>query len=149
MSELITVEITNNPIDITRAISAVEDPSYGALNTFIGVVRDNHSGKTVKALTYDVHKTLTVKELRKICEIAASKWPRTKYYVSHYHGTLPVGGVSLIIVVGAPHRPESFDACRYVLEEIKRRAPIWKKEHYEKGESDWLPGHSLQPSLQC
>ena len=56
---------------------------------------------------------------------------------------LPVGGVSVLVAVSAPHREETFEACRYVIEEIKKRAPVWKKEHYISGESEWLPGHSL------
>lgn len=71
-------------------------------------------------------------------------WPETRYYVAHYKGELPVGGISVIIAVSAPHRAETFEACRYVIEELKLRAPVWKQEHYTDGKSDWLPGHSLK-----
>jgi len=75
------------------------------------------------------------------------------YFVSHFYGVLDVGGVSIVIAVSSPHRAESFEACRYVIEEIKKRAPVWKQEHYFEGKSDWLPGHSLnseaEESLVC
>ena len=64
--------------------------------------------------------------------------------MSHYKGQLDIGGISVIIAVGSPHRAESFEACRYIIEELKKRAPVWKQEHYEHGPSEWLPGHSLQ-----
>ncbi len=71
-------------------------------------------------------------------------WPDTRYAILHYKGQLPVGGVSVVIAVSSPHRAESFEACRYVIEEIKMRAPIWKREHYIDGKSEWLPGYSLR-----
>ena len=64
--------------------------------------------------------------------------------MSHYKGQLDVGGMSVIIAVSSVHRAESFDACRYLIEELKKRAPVWKQEHYQHGSSEWLPGHSLR-----
>lgn len=135
--------VTTNILNIEEAVKYVSNPSYGAIDTFIGTVRDNHQGKEVTGITYDAHNSLAEKAFQEICLEAQGLWPETQYYVAHYQGELVVGGVSIIIAVGSPHRAESFEACRYVIEEIKKRGPIWKKEHYIDGKSDWLPGHSL------
>ena len=130
-------------LSIERARAFVVDPAHGAIDMFIGVVRNHHEGKPVKGISYDIHESLAEKILCAICEEATGIWPGTKYYVSHYQGTLDVGGTSVIIAVSAAHRADVFEACRYVIEELKKRAPVWKKEHYMDGESAWLPGHSL------
>lgn len=140
---MIECGVSTDEIDIQTAVNAVTDAAHGAIDTFIGVVRNTHDGKDVTGITYDVHETLAEKTFYDICAEAAAKWPDTRYYVSHYHGELPVGGVSIVIAVSSAHRAESFDACRYVIEEIKKRAPVWKREHYTDGKSDWLPGHAL------
>ncbi|MEZ5903383.1 MAG: molybdenum cofactor biosynthesis protein MoaE [Alphaproteobacteria bacterium] len=135
--------VSKNSLDVAEAIDYVSSPSHGAIDTFIGTVRNNHQGKEVTGITYDAHKILAEKAFQEICVEAQGFWPETQYYVAHYQGELEVGGMSIIIAVGSPHRAESFDACRYVIEEIKKRSPIWKKEHYIDEKSDWLPGHSL------
>ena len=144
MSEQISTEIRDTPLSIEKACAMVTDPAHGAIDTFIGVVRNHHEGRAVTGITYDVHKILAEKVFRDICEEAAGMWPETRYYVAHYNGELAVGGISVIIAVSAAHRAESFEACRYVIEELKTRAPVWKKEHYPDGPSEWLPGHSLR-----
>lgn len=143
MSERIHVEILETPLDVQKACALVADPAHGAIDTFIGVVRNHHEGQQVTGITYDVHAPLAEKALREICEEAAGIWPETRYYVAHYKGSLDIGGTSVLIAVSAAHRAESFDGCRYVIEEIKTRAPVWKQEHYPDGRSEWLPGHSL------
>ncbi len=153
MAEHILTEVSTVEIDIARAIAFVSDAAQGAIDTFIGTVRNNHSGKSVTGITYDVHESLANQSFREICAEAQGIWPGTRYFVSHFHGVLDVGGVSIVIAVSSPHRAESFEACRYVIEEIKKRAPVWKQEHYFEGKSDWLPGHSLnseaEESLVC
>ncbi len=135
--------ISREPLDIAKACATVSDPGHGAIDMFVGVVRNHHQGKPVSGITYDVHEPLCAEELLKICREAEGIWPQSRYYVAHYHGYLDVGGISVLIAVSAPHREETFEACRYVIEEIKKRAPVWKKEHYLDGDSAWLPGHSL------
>jgi molybdopterin synthase catalytic subunit len=143
------VHITTENIDINDIIARVSDPGHGAVDLFIGAVRNNHNGKEVTGITYDAHDTLAEKKFRDICNEATGIWPGTRYAVVHFKGELPVGGVSIAIAVSSPHRAESFDACRYVIEEIKKQAPIWKREHYVDGKSDWLPGHSLRQDAEC
>lgn len=143
MDNTIRAVIAETPLDVGEACTFVSDPANGGIDIFAGAVRNNHLGRTVTGITYDVHETLAQKELQNICNEAQGMWPEARYYVAHYRGYLPVGGLSVLIAVSAPHREEAFEACRYIIEEIKLRAPVWKKEHYEEGDSGWLPGHSL------
>ena len=140
----IHVKITSGHIVIDDIIAKIQSPDHGAIDLFIGMVRNSHDGKTVKALTYDAHEALAEKAFERICQEALGLWPGTRYAVAHYKGELPVGGTSIAIAVSSAHRAESFDACRYVIEEIKKQAPVWKQEHYTDGKSEWLPGHSLR-----
>jgi len=140
----ILVRLTSEPIDLSQLVDFVRDDCHGAIDVFIGTVRNHHKGNVVTGITYDAHIELAEKSFFDICSEARGLWEGTRYAVFHYKGALPVGGTSLVIAVSSPHRAESFEACRYVIEEIKRRAPIWKLEHYESGPSAWLPGHSLE-----
>lgn len=147
---MIYTHIATQDIAVTDAINRVTSPAHGAIDLFIGTVRDNHNGQDVTGITYDVHEPIAKATFARICREAAGLWPDTHYAVIHYKGELPVGGTSIVIAVSAPHRAESFEACRYVIEEIKKQAPVWKQEHYRDGKSAWLPGHSLrQESAQA
>jgi molybdopterin synthase catalytic subunit len=143
MDNPIHIEILNTLLDINHASAIVADPAHGAINIFAGAVRNHHEGRDVTGITYDVHVNLAEIILREICAEAAGFWPDTRYYVAHYQGALPVGGISVLIAVSAAHRGATFEACAYVIDEIKKRAPVWKQEHYPDGKSEWLPGHSL------
>ncbi|WP_158497189.1 molybdenum cofactor biosynthesis protein MoaE [Micavibrio aeruginosavorus] len=138
------VAVKTAQISISNLVKKVESADCGAIDIFVGAVRNSHNGKDVVGITYDAHENLAEKVLRDICCEGQGVWPGTHYAVEHYKGELPVGGISVAIAVSSPHRAESFEACRYVIEEIKRRLPIWKKEHYVDGKSEWLPGHSLR-----
>ena len=139
-----SVTVSDKPLHTDTALAAVADHAHGGVDMFIGMVRDNHRGNTVTGMTYDIHVPLAEKMMTEICGEAGQKWQGIKCYVAHYQGYLKVGEISIIIAVSSPHRAESFEACRYIIEQIKMRAPIWKQEHYIDGNSDWLPGHSLQ-----
>lgn len=146
MGESIYVSVSSNPLSIQAAYDFVTDPAHGAVDVFIGAVRDHHEGQSVSGMTYDVHEALAENIFQEICEEAQQRWGDIKIYMSHYKGQLDIGGISVIIAVGSAHRAESFEVCRYIIEELKRRAPVWKQEHYEDGPSEWLPGHSLVDS---
>ncbi|BAU56352.1 molybdenum cofactor biosynthesis protein MoaE [Halorhodospira halochloris] len=134
---------TTEPIQVDRAVSFVTSSSYGATNLFTGTVRNSHNNRQVEGITYDGHRVLADKTLQSIAAEAHDKWPEISIYLSHFIGRLGVGEISVIIAIGSPHREPSFAACRFIIEQLKMRAPIWKQEHYVDGSSDWLPGHSL------
>ena len=134
------VQVNQNQIGF-KGVNLPSD--HGAHSQFMGVVRDHNHGKKVLKVEYDAFIPLAEKELKDICHEAEKKWGPLNVYVHHRLGELFVGDASVIISVSSPHRNEAFEASRYVIEELKKRVPIWKKETYEDGESEWLKGHAL------
>ncbi len=138
------VVITDQPLDIIAAQKFVADPAFGAIASFIGVVRNNNEGRTAEAVTYDVHETLAVKVLNELCAeaIKRSGGP-ARIYVAHAKGRLTVGEASVVIAVGTSHRKAAFDICEFMIDCLKERAPVWKNEHYVEGDDVWLAGTPL------
>jgi len=137
-------DINTQTIDTNKAIAFVQNGSNGANALFLGVVRNLNHGKQVLGVSYDVYDELAKNSFKEICEEARQQWgEQLKLYIIHAKGRLDIGGVSIVIAAGTPHRDESFKACRYVIEEIKKRSPVWKKEHYVGGDSEWVQGHAL------
>lgn len=138
------VEMTVRPIEVDKLVCAVGHPAHGATAMFLGVVRNRNQGREVKAVNYEAHVPLTLRVFDEICVEAKARWgDGLNVVLSHRLGQLNVGEASVLIAVSTPHRAEAFDASRYIIEELKRRAPIWKKEYYHDGESEWLRGHAL------
>ena len=137
-------DVETNPLDAQAALNFVADDANGAADLFLGAVRNHNQGREVEGVSYDVYEKLAINNFREICEEAVEKWgPRLKLYIVHGKGRLDIGGLSIVIAAGSPHRKEAFEACRYVIEEIKHRSPVWKQEHYVDGDSDWVQGHAL------
>jgi molybdopterin synthase catalytic subunit len=134
--------ITKSRLDPAALAASVSSPRHGASAVFIGVVRSVHAGRRVKAVAYDCFIPLAEKELARILREAEKKWPAAVAAV-HRVGHLKVGEASVAVAAGSMHRAEAFAACRWVIDEIKHRLPVWKKEHYIRGEGRWLPGCSL------
>jgi molybdopterin synthase catalytic subunit len=132
--------ITREPIDTTALLQAFAAPSDGAVLLFLGVVRDRNEGRAVGHLEYDAYAEMAVAELRRIVVEARSRWAVGEIAVAHRIGRLEIGEVSVAIAVASPHRGEAYDASRYVIEELKQRVPIWKKEGYLDGTTGWLAG---------
>jgi molybdopterin synthase catalytic subunit len=142
---MIEVEIGNGRIEWKEIDpSGLMDPAFGAFATFTGVVRNLNHGREVTAVAYDAFVPLAERVLKEICEKALrNHGGRGSIRVRHRIGTLQVGEMSTAILVCTPHRDEAFRICREVIEELKERAPIWKKEFYSDGETQWLKGHAL------
>ncbi len=136
--------IATQPIQVQTAVDFVADDAHGAADLFIGTVRNVNLGKAVKGVSYDVFDELTLNVFRDLANESRQRWgDKLNIYIEHYKGRLDILGVSILIAVSSPHRDESFKACRFIIEEIKHRAPIWKQEHYIDGDSDWVQGHAL------
>ncbi|MEK7232677.1 MAG: molybdenum cofactor biosynthesis protein MoaE [Elusimicrobiota bacterium] len=134
--------VTKSRLDPAALCRAVSSPKHGAVASFIGTVRSTHAGRRVRAVTYDCFTPLARKELARIKTEAERRWP-VHVGVEHRIGRLNVGQASVAIAAGSGHRAEAFAACRFVIEEIKRRVPVWKKEHYATGDGRWLAGCAL------
>lgn len=140
----IQVKVTQDPIVLTELASWEADSIHGAMNSFVGIVRSSNLGRSVVAMEYDCFIPLCEKTFSDIATEAQKKWSmNANILVIHRHGKLEVGDVSVAIVATTGHRDESYRITRYVIEEIKTRAPIWKKEYYQDGETDWVRGHAL------
>jgi len=133
------IEIMRDPIDVNAMNARAEHPECGAVLTFSGTVRNHHLGRKVVKLAYEAYDGMAKSEMEKVVAAALEQWPDVrKVQVVHRFGEMPVGASSIYITVSSPHRPAGFAALRFVIDQIKRDVPIWKKEFYEDGESDWL-----------
>lgn len=125
-------------IDATALRQRLEDAGAGAVVTFEGTVRNHSAGRPVLRLAYEAFSPLAVKEGERILAEARERFAIARLACTHRTGTLAIGEVAVWVGVAAAHRGAAFDACRYVIDELKQRVPIWKKEFYSDGESGWI-----------
>lgn len=141
---MIFVDIVEDVIEVEKLSQLVASPACGAACTFVGSVRERNHGKAVSAVSYDIFAPLARNVFKALANEAQQQCDHTlRIAVVHRCGRLAVGDVSVAIVVASPHRKEAFSAANFIIEAIKTRAPIWKKEHYFDGETEWLQGHAL------
>jgi len=133
--------ITTTAIDPAGMLRDVGTADDGAVLLFLGTVRRHNQGRDVTGMRYDAYASMAERVLGEIATEAGARWQPSCLGVCHRVGDLEVGEVSVAIAVSTPHRAEAFDVARYVIEEIKRRLPVWKQEHYRTGETSWLDGH--------
>ena len=129
--------ITEQPLSIDEVVQRVSRREAGAINTFIGTVREFTQGKRTLHLEYQAYRSMAEKKLEQIGAEIAEKWPAAETAIAHRIGSLKIEDIAVIIAVSTPHRSEAFEASRYAIERIKEIVPIWKKEHWEDGE-EWI-----------
>ena len=137
---MIHAAVVNDVIEPGEVLSRVGSEEDGATILFLGVVRDHADGRPVSGMRYDAYVEMAEPVLREIASEAAERLGTDRVAVVHRVGELAIGEVSVAIAVSSPHRAEAFDASRYVIEEIKKRLPVWKKEHYADGSEEWVEG---------
>jgi molybdopterin synthase catalytic subunit len=130
--------IVQRRIDSDALVKEVAAHRHGAAVLFLGTVRDMNEGDAVRSLDYTAYGAMAERELERIVAEATAQWPEADVVVEHRIGTLALGDVSVAIAAAHPHRGEAFDAARYVIEELKKRLPIWKREHYVDGRAEWV-----------
>lgn len=133
---VVEVLITDQTIDPDEVPSA--SPADGAVVSFLGVVRGSTDGRGVEGLDYEAYGDMASRQLREIAREAGERWRLSRVRVVHRTGALDVGDVSVLVAVTAPHREEAFEACRFVIDTLKDRAAIWKKERFSDGSSRWV-----------
>lgn len=126
------------PLEVTTLRAALADPACGGYAAFEGWVRDHNEGRRVRYLEYEAYEALAVREAERIVAEAAARFGVIHAACAHRIGGLAVGELAVWVGVSAAHRDEAFRACRYIIDEIKHRLPIWKKEHYLDGDSGWV-----------
>ena len=134
------IQILAEPLNIQSCIDWVMTPQCGGIDVFIGTVRAATKGKTVVRLEFEAYEKMAIKEMKKIADEALQKWSIHKISIHHRTGILEIGEIPVVIAVSAAHRAAAFDACRYIIDTLKRTVPIWKKEVFEDGEV-WVAAH--------
>jgi len=127
--------LTRARISVESLLGQIQSPERGGTCVFVGTVRNDDG---VAAIEYSAYDEMAVAEIDRMLEEAQARFPTARVILQHRLGLIPVGEASIAIVAAAPHRDEAFAACRYVIEEVKKRLPIWKKEMHADGTSTWV-----------
>jgi molybdopterin synthase catalytic subunit len=136
--------VTAEPIELAPLIAAVQAPERGGVASFLGLVRNHHGGRAVLRLDYSAYAPMAEAECARIVAEAEGRW-RVTVALRHRVGSLAVGDVAVAAAAASAHRDEAFATCRYVVEEVKHRVPIWKREYYADGTEVWVdPTATLQ-----
>jgi molybdopterin synthase catalytic subunit len=130
--------IVERAIDVAALVSEVSSPRNGATSLFIGTVREVNDGRAVTGIDYSAYRAMAERELATIVAEAAEHFGTRDVVVEHRLGTLGLGDASVVIAVAHPRRAQALDATRKIIEELKRRVPIWKREHYADGTREWV-----------
>ena len=139
------VDSKKDKILISNAEKFIKDSKFGASIYFLGTVRNINDNKKVIGITYDSHDEMVIKSFEEIYNEADQKLDikDKAVFIEHAKGYLNLGDVSIIIAVACKHRDQAYVLSRYIIEEIKKRSPIWKKEHYQNEDSEWLKGNPI------
>ncbi|MDQ0340372.1 molybdopterin synthase catalytic subunit [Caldalkalibacillus uzonensis] len=139
MSQLVYdhFKVVRAPISVEKVVSKVIHPHAGAINTFIGTVREITKGRKTLYLEYEAYVSMAEKQLYKIGQEIIQRWPEARVAITHRIGRLEISDIAVVIAVSTPHRADSYEASRYAIERIKEIVPIWKKEFWEDGEA-WI-----------
>ncbi len=135
------IRLTTEPIDYHALTEQVRRPGCGAVVTFLGTVRELTDGRETVALDYEAYPGMAEKKMAEIEADTRCRWPVGELAMVHRLGHLDVGDVSVAVAVSCPHRAEAFEACRHAIDRLKELVPIWKKENWKDGASEWVhPG---------
>ena len=135
---MIDVRLVTEPIEARDLIAGVTAEDCGAVSLFLGIVREENDGRTVTGIDYSAYEKMALKEMREIAGEAAERFVVSRLALVHRLGTLAVGDVSIAIVAAHPHRAPAIATTGYIIEEVKKRVPIWKRERYVDGTREWV-----------
>jgi molybdopterin synthase catalytic subunit len=131
------MHLTSDPIELSALVARVQSSGQGGIACFLGTVRDHHGGREVIRLEYSAYQPMAEAECARIVTETEARWNCT-IALEHRVGVLSIGDVAVAIAVASAHRDEAFTACRYIIEEVKRRVPIWKREFFADGTVEWV-----------
>ena len=134
------VQITDLPIDPEAIINLVKTDDSGAINVFIGTVRNRTQNREVVKLEFEAYESMAIKELHKIVSQVKARWLVNEIAIHHRVGELDIGDIPVVIAVSTPHRKQGFEACEFAIDTLKQSVPIWKKEIFADGE-EWVSVH--------
>jgi molybdopterin synthase catalytic subunit len=141
------IRLTSETIDYARVTEAVRSPLAGAVVLFLGTVREMTDGRQTVALDYEAHPTMAETKMRELLEEARARWPIVEAAIVHRVGRLELGDVSVAVAVSTPHRQQAFEAGKYLIDRLKEIVPVWKKENWADGTTEWVhPGLESRPN---
>lgn len=149
MVQFLVISITDTPIDITCVTDAVRDHRAGAVVLFLGTVREFTGDRQTLALDYEAFEEMAVASIRQITEQAETRWSLVKSAVVHRTGSLELGAVAVAVAVSSAHRAVAFEAGQWIMDRIKQQTPIWKKEIYTDGRTEWVHPNCGVPQSSC
>lgn len=132
--------LSERPLDPAAVAARVAGPDAGGVVQFVGAVRDRARGRAIRHLEYEAYPPMALSEMEKICDEAERRWSGVRVAIAHRVGRLEIGDLAVVVVAAAPHRAEAFDACRFAIDTLKERVPIWKKEVATDG-AYWVDDH--------
>ena len=138
--------LVDRPIDPGAVLAAVANVANGASVLFLGTVRDVNDGRAVTGIEYSAYRAMAERELEQIVREATARFGTLDIVVEHRVGSLALGDCSVAVAAAHPRRAQAFDAARFVVEEMKRRVPIWKLEHYVDGSREWVNAGTGSPA---
>lgn len=138
--------LVTRPLDMGALLARVAHDGAGASALFVGTVRDVNAGRRVVGIDYHAYEAMAGRELADIAAEAAERWPESRVAVEHRVGMLGLGEASVAIAASHPHRAPAFEACRWVIEAVKQRVPVWKREHYADGARQWVDARTAAPA---
>ena len=138
----INISITDSPIDYNALTESVRDIRCGSVILFLGTVREFTGEKKTNSLEYEAYHEMAISEMQRIIEKAQQQWPIEKISIIHRVGHLELGEIAIGIAISTPHRKEGFEAAQYLMSQIKETVPIWKKENWTDGSTDWVHPNS-------
>jgi molybdopterin synthase catalytic subunit len=143
------IELTTEPIDYNQLTESVRDHAAGAVTLFLGTVREFTRGVQTSWLEYEAYPDMARASMAELEAEAFQKFTVTKIAISHRTGTMALGEISVAIAVSSPHRDQAFEAGRWLIDTLKERVPIWKKEHFADGREEWQhPGMTPQTNTK-
>ena len=135
------VSLSKTPLDITAAYQFLQTPAAGGIALFVGTTRQWTDNRETTLLTYESYEPMALREMHLMVDIAARRWPISRACVLHRLGEVPLAEASVLVGVATAHRPEAFEACRFLIDRLKVQVPIWKQEHLTDGEMHWIEGN--------
>ena len=132
--------ISDRPLDPDEVARRVQGPDAGGLVSFAGAVREQARGRRIRFLEYEAYAPMAEREMEAIADEAARCWPGVRVAIAHRVGHLEIGELAVVVAAAAPHRAEAFEACRFAIDRLKERVPIWKKEVSTDG-AEWVDDH--------
>jgi molybdopterin synthase catalytic subunit len=150
-SGLLHSAVVTAPIDVSHLIAVAQAAGVGALSVFLGTVRDLNDGRAVSGMEYEAYEGMAASELAAVAREVCDGTPGLRVAIEHRIGTLAIGDVSVAIVAAHAHRGPALDGARAIIESLKQRVPIWKREHYLDGERAWVDptkGGTVRPAAE-